>query len=105
MDFIYDHKYEFKLLTSPGCMHAVVIDVGLCYSYMLIAEKEHDRTQLTPFTFFFAKSTKMIENQLSWARSLQNWTMIEFFGFIWIYNETEMPDTVSFFFGWRIITY
>ena len=78
---------------------AVVIDVGLCYSYMLIAEKEHDRTPLTPFTFFFAKSKKMVENQVSWARSLQNWTIIDFFfGFFWIYNETEMPDTASLFF-------
>ena len=85
-------------LSFRQVLGALVIDVGLCYSYMLIAEKEHDRTPLTPFTFFFAKSTKMIENQLSWARSLQNWTMIKlFFGFFWIYNETEMPDTVSFF--------
>ena len=42
--------------------------VDLCYSHMLNGEKELAKVAQTPSTSLFAKSTKIIENQLSWAR-------------------------------------
>ena len=69
MDFIYDRKCEFKLLAKHKCR---LMLCSLYVIHMLTVEKELAKMALTSHTFQTTKSTKNIENQLSWAHSIQN---------------------------------
>ena len=80
------------------------INVGLCwvdlfYSDMLNGEKELATIARTPSTNSFTKSTKMIENQLSWARWIPKGPVFKtiFLFFLYMQRDENARHSLIFF--------
>ena len=85
---------SFRLNISVG-----LCCVDLCYSHMLNGEKERATIAQTPSTSSFTKSTKIIENQLSWARSIQKRPIFKtvFLFFLYIQRDENARHSLIFF--------